>query len=341
MDLVEITTEKEFNPLAVNPSAPFTQAWFYGDWQKEAKREVRRFLIEDKDEVIGSIQTIRYPLPFNKSYVYAPYGPVLKNNLTEKTADFLKKALKEVFNDGKTSFIRLDFWPTLKEKSEAIAGEFFHRAPISSYRGSYFQPRADRVIDLKQSENDIFMSIEPKARYNIRLADKKGVAVKIIAKNFLNYFEDFYFLMDETAKRDGFSLHPRAYYEEIFNNAEKHKNAFLTLAFYEDKLLSASFVTLYGETAFFLLGSSSSDHRELMPSYLCQWQSVRKAKDLGFFYYSFGGVSHKRLNKSWEGISFYKKKFGGFIKEYSPFYDLVVLPFWYYLYILKKLFSFR
>jgi lipid II:glycine glycyltransferase (peptidoglycan interpeptide bridge formation enzyme) len=341
MNLVEITTEKEFNPLAVNKSAPFTQAWFYGDWQEEAKREVRRFLIEDKDEVVGSVQTIRYPLPFNRSYLYAPYGPVLKNGLDEKTAAFLRKELKNIFNDGKTSFIRLDFWPALKDRSQKIAGKFFKKALFSSYKGSSFQPRAERIIDLRQPENEIFMSVEPKARYNIRLADKKGVVIKIIAKNFLNYFEDFYSLMEETAKRDGFSLHSRNYYEEIFNSAEKYKNAFLALAFYRDKLLVANFVSLYGETAFFLLGASSSDHRELMPSYLCQWESLKRAGELGFFYYSFGGVSHKGLNKSWEGISLYKKKFGGFIKEYSFFYDLAIQPFWYYLYILKKLFSLK
>lgn len=339
MNLVETTSEKEFNPLAINSGAAFTQAWFYGDWQEEAKREVKRFLIEDKDEIVGSIQVIRYPLPFNRSYLYSPYGPVLKNNLTEKTANFLKKSLKEVFNDKKTIFIRLDFWPTLKDRLEKTAGKFFIKSPKSSYRGSYFQPRAERVIDLRQSENEIFMSMEPKARYNIRLAGKKGVIVKIVSKNFLDYFEDFYALMKETSQRDGFGLHPRSYYEEIFDSAEKRKNAFLALAFYGDTLLVANLVILYGETAFFLSGASSSEHRELMPSYLCQWESVKKSRELGFTYYSFGGVSHKGLNKGWEGISVYKKKFGGFIREYSAFYDLAIKPFWYYLYILRKLFQ--
>ncbi|HOB89853.1 MAG TPA: peptidoglycan bridge formation glycyltransferase FemA/FemB family protein [Candidatus Colwellbacteria bacterium] len=338
MNLVEITSEKEFDPLAVNQSVPFTQSWFYGDWQAEEKREVRRFSIEDGDEIIGSLQAIRYPLTFDKSYIYIPYGPVLKNNLTEKTAAFLKKSLKEVFNDGKTVFIRLDFWPALKDRLEKTAGKFFVKSPRSSYRGSNFQPRAERVIDLKQPENEIFFAMEPKARYNVRLALKKGVVVKTITKNFLDYFEDFYSLMTETANRDGFSLHPRSYYEEIFNSAEKRKNAFLALAFYGDTLLVANLVVLYGETAFFLFGSSSSEYRELMPSYLCQWQSLRKAKELGFSYYSFGGISHKGLNRSWEGISVYKKKFGGFVREYSPFYDLAIQPFWYYLYILRKAF---
>lgn len=341
MDLVEVKTEKEFNPLLARKNAPFTQAWFFGEWQTEAKREVRRFLIQEKDKLVAVIQAVRYSLPFGKSYIYIPYGPVLTKDLDEKTVVFLKKSLKQAFDDEKTIFIRLDFFPTVQEKSEKILKRHFKRSLISSYRGSYFQPRADRVIDLKNPENDIFLGMETKARYNIRLAEKKGVAVKIISKGFLNYFEDFYSLMKETSERDGFGLHPREYYENIFNSAEKYRNAFISLAFYRDELLAANFVLLYGETAFFLLGASSSYHRELMPSYLCQWRSIKAAAGFGFSYYSFGGISHKGLNKSWEGISIYKKKFGGFVKEYSAFYDLTVKPFWYYLYILRKAFSSR
>ena len=55
----------------------------------------------------------------------------------------------------------------------------------------------------------------PKNRYNIRLAENKGVAIEIIENNFEKYFEDFYNLIERTAKRNNFKLHPEIYYKNI------------------------------------------------------------------------------------------------------------------------------
>jgi hypothetical protein len=74
----EVTEEKDYNPLEINPEAPFTQSFFYGEIHKLNKRGVWRFNIFDEEEIVATIQIIGFKLFGWKKYFYAPYGPVIK-----------------------------------------------------------------------------------------------------------------------------------------------------------------------------------------------------------------------------------------------------------------------
>jgi lipid II:glycine glycyltransferase (peptidoglycan interpeptide bridge formation enzyme) len=178
--------------------------------------------------------------------------------------------------------------------------------------------------------------MHPKNRYNIRLAENKGVVIEIIENNFEKYFEDFYNLMERTAKRNNFKLHPKVYYKNIFENCEENKNAFLILAKHGDKILAISLILLFGETAYFVFGGSSDEYKNLMAPHLSHWQGIIEAKNRGYKFYNFGAVSSGSSYKEFEGISIFKKRFGGQPLEYSDSYDLILKPIWYRLYNLRK-----
>ncbi|MDP3004525.1 MAG: peptidoglycan bridge formation glycyltransferase FemA/FemB family protein, partial [Candidatus Azambacteria bacterium] len=166
---------------------------------------------------------------------------------------------------------------------------------------------------------------------------------EIIENNFEKYFEDFYSLMERTAKRNDFKLHPEVYYKNILGNCEENKNTFLVLAKYDDKILAINLILLFGETAYFVFGGSSDEYKNLMAPHLSHWRGIIEAKNRGYKFYNFGGISsgdeHDEY-KDWEGISRFKKGFGGRLLEYSDSYDLAIKPFWHWLYILRKNFSF-
>src|SRR3989344_9170913 len=103
--------------------------------------------------------------------------------------------------------------------------------------------------------------MNPKTRYNIGLAERKGVETYVVKENLANHADDFYNLLLETAERDNFYLHPKSYYEAILKNCEENKNGFLVAAKFKDKLLGMNLVTTFPKTAFFLFGGSSSQHR--------------------------------------------------------------------------------
>lgn len=333
----EIENKSEYSPSLISKNAPFTQAWFFGEWQEMVGRKVRRFKIIENSETIGFFQMIKYPLPFGQSFLYIPHAPVLRN-FSEGGAplsDFLKKFQKKLIEiGGKENSIFARFDPYSHNPnygSEENFRKYFHKVPNYSYHSSYFQPKYEWILNLEKMEDEILSAMHSKTRYGIRLAENRGVKVEIIKSDFQKYFSDFLDLMQKTAERNKFSLHQEVYYKNIFRNCEENKNAFLAIANYNDKILAINLVLFYGETIYFIFGASSDDFKNLMAPHLLHWKIIIEAKKIGYKIYNLGAVGDE-----FEGVSRFKKRFGGSLLEYSDSYDLVLKPLWYWLYNLRK-----
>ena len=336
----EIKEKSEYLPHSINEGAPFTQGWLYGEWQEMSGRKVRRFQISENGRLVGYFQTIKYSFPLGQSIIYIPHGPVLNPGFTGAgfLDDFYKKLL-EIAKEENAVFVRFDFYSSF---GGAINSRF-KKVPGYAYHSSYFQPKFEWLLDLSKSEEEILNGMHPKTRYNIGLAERRGVEIEIIPEEFEKYFNDFYALLAETARRDKFNLHPESYYRNIFftpgGSASGGKtlagdNAFLVIAKYEGKILLINLILLSGNTAYFLFGGSSGENKNLMAPHLAHWVAIKEAKARGFEIYNFGAIGEAR----YEGISRFKKGFGGRILEYSDSYDLVLKPFWYFMYNLRKRF---
>ena len=331
--LQELKETDLFDPTTINRDAPFTQANFYGDWQKNLGRRARRFLVLDGQDKIAYFQIIKYSLPFDKSYLYIPYGPVIKDN-SEDLLIFLKENLKKIAKSEQAVFLRLDFMP---RQSNKLLSRFFKKAPQYTYHSAYFQPRYEWLLNLETSEEELLKGMHDNTRYSIRLAERKEIKTEIVTENFEKYFEVFYRLMSCTAERNKFALHPKAYYECIFQNLNKAENSYLSVAKYKDKILVINLIVIFGKTAAYVFSCSNNEERNRAPSYQALWKAILHAKKLNMRYFNFGGISNgDPLYKSWEGLTSFKKKFGGKETRHSDFFDLVTNPFWYQLYILRK-----
>ncbi len=332
-EIREIRNKAEYNPLLISKQAPFTQAWFYGEWQEKMGRKARRFEIKKDSETTGFFQIIKYSLFAGRDLLYIPHGPILKEKM-ENSGAFLKEfgdKLLEISKEENVILARFDPMGGL----DANLSKHFRKVPAYAYSSHYFQPRYEWVLDIGKSENELLDGMHPKNRYNIHLAEKKNVEIKIISDGFEKYFEDFYGLMEKTAKRNGFKLHPESYYKNIFNDCEKNKSAFLTLAEHSGKILAINLILIFGEAAYFVFGGSSEELKNLMAPHLSHWRGIIEAKNRGCKFYNFGAVNADD-NGKFEGISIFKKRFGGRILEYSDSYDLVLKSVWYWLYNLKK-----
>lgn len=327
----EIRNDENFNPSILCENVPFTQASFYGDWQKSLNRTVKRFLVYSDKEIVAYFQLIKYPLLLGKSYFYIPYGPVIKD-FSEDFFTNLKQELKQIAKKEKVVFIRLDFTPLVQND---ILSKFFIKAPFYTYHSAYFQPRNEWFLGLEKSENELLMTMNEKTRYSIRLAERRGITTEIITKDFEKYFEIFYELMSITAKRDGFNLHNKTYYQKIFQNLTSG-GAFLIVAKYQEKILVIKLIIRYGKIANDVFSGSSNEYRNLRPTYLAQWKGICHAKKLGDNFCSFGGVSSGKIYKNWDGLTVFKKQFGGKEITHSDFFDVVIKPFWYHLYNFRK-----
>ncbi|MEG2571395.1 MAG: peptidoglycan bridge formation glycyltransferase FemA/FemB family protein, partial [Clostridia bacterium] len=137
-----------------------------------------------------------------------------------------------------------------------------------------------------KSADEVFASFHSKTRYNIRLAERKGVEVRLVGKEAAG---DFSRLMMETGVRDGFVVRTKEYFANMLDNLGEH--ARLYMAYSGDAPIAGTLAILYGDKVWYLYGASSNSHRNLMPNYLLQWSMIQWAVENGCRIYDFRGVS--------------------------------------------------
>ena len=174
--------------------------------------------------------------------------------------------------------------------------------------------------------------MKQKTRYNIKLARKKGVTVQR-SKDISEFSE----LMDITGKRDEFGVHTAEYYQKAFDLFNPDGYCELLIAKYEDRPIAGVIVFSSGKRAWYFYGASSNQHRNLMPTYLVQWEAIRWAKSQGCLEYDLWGVpdydrsvlEQQFINRTeglW-GVYRFKRGFGGEVKRSAPAWDKIYKPF--------------
>ena len=147
------------------------------------------------------------------------------------------------------------------------------------------QPPRTIIIDIKGNEEEILARMKQKTRYNIRLAEKKGVTVRI-----WDDLESFHKMMLVTGGRDGFGVHSLEYYKRAYDLLYPKGMCEILVAEYEGNPLAALFVACNGNRAYYLYGASTDEERNRMPTYLLQWEAMKWAKARGCEEYDLWGV---------------------------------------------------
>jgi len=183
------------------------------------------------------------------------------------------------------------------------------------------QPKYVFRLDVAgKTEEELMAGFHQKWRYNIRLAERKGVEVRVCGKEMV---PDFARLMLETGVRDGFVTRKPEYFTQMLDNLGEHCR--LYMAFHEGEAVAGTLAIHYGDKVWYLYGASSNAHRNLMPNYLLQWRMIQWAVETGCRVYDFRGVSGDLSEDNpLYGLYRFKKGFGGEFTEFVGEMDLVL-----------------
>ena len=174
------------------------------------------------------------------------------------------------------------------------------------------------------SQEELMAQFHSKWRYNIRLAQRKGVEVRIEGQEAVPAFAK---LMLETGVRDGFVVRQESYFADMLRNLGEH--ARLYMAYHEGQPIAGTLAIAYGDKVWYLYGASSNEHRNLMPNYLLQWNMMCWALERGARIYDFRGVSGDLSEDNpLYGLYRFKKGFGGDFTEFVGELNYVFRPFW-------------
>jgi lipid II:glycine glycyltransferase (peptidoglycan interpeptide bridge formation enzyme) len=184
------------------------------------------------------------------------------------------------------------------------------------------QPQCTRIVALG-GEEAMLAGMRPKTRYNIRVAQKRGVTV---ARE--ESLAEFIALMEETTQRDKFHAHPARYYGELV----KTEGVSLYVARTGGAPAASAIVLADGRMGIYLHGASSYAHRTDMAPFALHWEIMKELASNGVSEYDLWGIDEKK----WPGVTRFKAGFGGREVSYIGSYDYVLRAMWYTAYQVKN-----
>lgn len=282
---------------------------------------------DDNDKIIGSLSMLIRKLPgIPSTLMYCCRGPVCDLNDYDTILDLLQGA-KTIAESFRSYCIKLD--PDIHSNRTDIRDLLISAGFKLLDSGKDFegiQPRYVFRLNIDgKTEEEMLAFFSSKTRYNIRLAQRKGVIVRQVDADGVDAFSD---LMVETGVRDKFVTRPKSYFEDMLKSLGEH--ARLYMAYYEDIPIAGTLAIRFGDKVWYLYGASSNSYRNLMPNYLLQWNMIKWAIEEGCKVYDFRGVSGDLSEDNpLYGLYRFKRGFNGDFCEFLGEFDFVVNPLIY------------
>lgn len=328
------------NPIQWNnlasalPGAHILQSWQWGELKSRYGWRAER--LAWGTEAAAQVLT-RSALRGMVKVMYVPRGPLLDwGNMALRTQ--VLDDLQTLARRERAIVLKLDpdvpLATGLPGYETAYSGGAALEAELTA-RGWRFSPdqiqfRNTVTLNLTHTEDDLLAAMKQKTRYNVRLAAKKGVRVRM---GTTADFDLLYRLYAETSVRDGFVIRPAEYYKAVWGTLMKAGLAQPLIAEVDNELVGGVVLFRFGGTAWYFYGMSRDAHREKMPNHLLQWEAIRWARAQGCRVYDFWGAPDEFVESDamW-GVWKFKEGFGGQIVRGLGAWDYAPSPLLYKLY---------
>lgn len=329
-----LLTAKEWESFAAKyANVHILQTCAWGELKQAFGWQVKRVAVTSGvSGVEAGAQVLFRRLPFGLSVAYIPRGPVGPQDFSPAHALWnpLIAEIDALCRKQRSIFLKIepDLWQPLPGETDGSLDQL--RNPPQGFQNSPedIQPARTLLIDICGDEAEVLARMKQKTRYNIRLAQKKGVVVEKSSDIGL-----FHQLMQSTGQRDAFGVHSLEYYHHAYQLFQPGGSCELLVAAYQGEPLAAVMVFAKGQRAWYFYGASSNEHRDLMPSYLVQWEAIRWARSRGCQSYDLWGVPDEdeetlesnflKHNTGLWGVYRFKRGFGGVLRRTQGPWDRV------------------
>ncbi len=333
-------TDKEqhaFNAVVSHP----LQTYEWGEFREKTGVKVIRRGIFENDKLVSGFQLTIHRIPKTPWTIgYLPKGDMPTKELLFE--------LKKIGREEKCVFIQLepniaDCHSELVSESSSIDKKMLNQVQHDMITLN-LKPAAHPLftkytfmLDLTQTEEAMLKNMHPKARYNIRVAQKHNV--EVVEDNSEKAFEEYLRLTKETTTRQRFFAHTERYHRLQWQTlphtiTKDTLSSHLFLAKYQGKVLTAWIVFVFKDELFYPYGASSSENREVMASNLMMWDVIRFGKKLGLKTFDMWGATVLNPDRKdpWYGFHTFKEKYGPKHVEFIGSYDLILNPLLYHTY---------
>jgi peptidoglycan pentaglycine glycine transferase (the first glycine) len=338
LNLHPIHTSAEWqNTLATLPTPHVLQSWEWGAIKGQTEWTAERLAVRERGKLCAAFQFLsRQPIPGVPLRIgYLPKGPVVDWQDFDRVEAMLT-LIEHHARQRNCVFVKID--PDLRADT-TVGRTVLHTLERRGWRFSddQIQFKNTAFSDLSAGEEGVMEALKSKWRYNVRLAERRGIQIR---QGTVDDLPAFYKLYAETGQRDGFLIRPLAYYRttwEMFLTAQNDPvnpaGGALLLAEHaeEQEPVAGLFLFRYGQRTWYFYGASSERRRRDMPNYLLQWEAMRWAIAQGCTVYDWWGAPTELTNVEdpMQGVWQFKQGFGAEFQPHIGAWDFPVMPWLY------------
>lgn len=298
---------------------PFLQTPEWLGFQKHLGRSVWRL-----DDGFLKANIIQYSVRFGQNYLYIPYGPELNLELAQdglrNEVQHFTRYVRNIAHQERSMFVKI-------EPMHDMVVELLIRNGMKLRASSrHVQPQRTVVADLMQTEDQLLDALHHKHRYNINLAQRKGVTI-----DESKDVDVFWKLLQDTSEHDDFRTHGMLYYKKLLHYFSANGSSLRTrlfLASQGGRPLAGAIMMEHGTTVSYLHGAMDRTYRSLMAPHALHWNLMLHYKKMRFESYDFWGIDAN----TWPGVTRFKLGFGARTIEYPGSFNYVMKPLASWLY---------
>jgi lipid II:glycine glycyltransferase (peptidoglycan interpeptide bridge formation enzyme) len=337
------------------PKAHILQTWQWGEiksqygwepiykfWGAQDNPEAAALILQRSISIAGTFSGLRV--------LYVPKGPLLRDWGDHQLVNQVLGDLKELAQEKKAIFIKID--PDIQlgtghpgtdeaqDKKIGIDLSEYLKKHGWIYSVEQIQFRNTVWVDLTPSADEILARMKQKTRYNVRLAGRKGVDIRVGTEADIDLLYRMYV---ETSLRDGFVIRDESYYKVLWQSfmkpASMVSESFNTpicepiIAEMDGLAIAAVVIFRFAGIAYYMHGMSKPIHRNKMPNHLLQWEAMIRSKEAGCEFYDLWGAPEvfDESDPMW-GVYRFKQGLGGEVIRTIGAYDLPIQKVFYRLY---------
>ncbi len=299
------------------------QSWNWGEFKSlHGWLPVRMLLPMDGEPKIAAQILFRRVGPVSVAYV--PRGPLAGDLSVGELAAFTQAVDDEC---RKRRAIAVLIEPESSELPLSLG-----QSALWAPNDVVVQPRRTIKVCVQKTDDELLSMMKPKTRYNVRLAQRRGV---IVRRGGIQDVPAFYRLLQETADRDAFGVHAVEYFDDmlrVFGN-----DVALFIAELEGEPAAGLLALRSSDEAIYMYGATRTEHQRHMPAYLIQFVAMQWARDTGCRSYDFWGIPPSdtpptdvmgdgesvNVRDGMWGVYRFKQGFGGEVVSYPGMYERV------------------
>ena len=225
------------------------QTSYWAELKKDWKKKFIAGYDNDNNMVITATILLRKAPYINKYMGYIPRSFTCDYNNKKLLIEFTEY-LREFAKKNNISFITIDPDIYLKENEEALSEgteikNFLKSLGYKNTDSKNFEaiqpnfvfrlplPTEGNKMDIKKA---VFKKFSSKTRYNIKVAEERGLSVEVYDKETLNedVLDRFHEIMVTTGKRDNFLVRHREYFKDMIDYLYPHCRLYMVKYSYEN-----------------------------------------------------------------------------------------------------------